>query len=350
LGSGQPALPPSTHPGSESNLTMIRRCLFCDTPFSEVDSVEGFASGRRIAYDPHRSRLWAVCDRCHQWTLAPIEDRLGIIESVERMARDEGRLLASTANVALINTPNVSIVRVGRVELAEEAWWRYGRELRKRRRQFERRESRIGAYSFAALASISEAIGLTDTGIKIAWDGNPLVDVLRWRRFPWAAWGGRIRCDHCNSVLLAVRFDLSWWLQPLLEPRGQLAVGVPCDRCDPWTPEKVYRITGDDATHVLRRVLAYQQIDGASDRMLDDAAASIRNAGSATDLVRSFTEGRSSLYRLGPMRRLALEIAVNDSAEQRALGGELRWLERIWRQQNEIAEIADTELTVIEPM
>jgi len=326
---------------------MIRRCLFCDAPFPDDQSFAGFACGRRVAWDPLRSRLWAVCDRCHRWTLAPFEDRLEVIDALEREARDHGRLLASTAHVALLSAPTRVLVRVGKVGLAEEAWWRYGRELRKRRRQFERRESRIGAYSFAALASLSEALGLTDTGIKIAWDGNPLVDVFRWRRFPWAAWHGRVRCDHCNSVLLAVRFDLSWWLQPGIDERGGIVVGVPCDRCDPWTPEKVYSIAGDDATHVLRRVLAYQQIDGASDLSLREAATAIREAGSAADLVRSFAERRGSLWRLGPTRRLALEIAVNDTEERRSLEGELRHLERVWREQEEIAAIADEELTII---
>jgi hypothetical protein len=236
---------------------------------------------------------------------------------------------------------------VGRVELAEEAWWRYGRELRRRRRQFERRESRIGAYSFAALASISEALGLTDTGIKIAWDANPMVDVLRWRRFPWAAWHGRVRCEHCSSVLLAVRFDLSWWLQPGVDRNGLLTVGVPCDRCDPWTPEKIYEIRGDDAAHVLRRVLAYQQIDGASDLTLREAGTAIRQAGSATELLRNLSDTRGSLWRLGSTRRLALEIAINDSVERQFLQGELRYLERVWKEQEEIAAIADEELTSV---
>ncbi len=152
---------------------MIRRCIFCDTPFPDTQSFESFACGRRVAFDPLRSRLWAICDRCHRWTLTPLDERLEIIEALERKSRDEGRLMARTANVALLNTATHALVRVGRVDLSEEAWWRYGRELRKRRRQFERRESRIGAYSFAALASLSEAIGLTDSGIKIAWDSNP---------------------------------------------------------------------------------------------------------------------------------------------------------------------------------
>jgi hypothetical protein len=324
---------------------MIRRCIFCDTPFADSETFDGFACGRRVAWDPHRSRLWAICDRCHRWTLAPIEERLEVIERLEKEARDEGRLLASTANVALLTTTSHALVRVGHVSLAEEAWWRYGRELRKRRRQFERRDNRIGAYTMAALATVSEALGLTDSGIKIAWDGNPLIDVLRWRRFPWAAWYGRVRCEHCRSVLLAIRFDLSWWLQPHVSADNQVAVGVPCDRCDPWTPDKVYHIQGDDAIHVLRRVLAYQQIDGASDRTLRDAAATIREAGSATGLVRQLADGRASLWRIGPMQRLALEIAINDTAERRALTGELRYLERVWNAEDEIASIADEELS-----
>lgn len=324
---------------------MVHNCLFCDTPFPDAETFGGFASGRRVAWDPLRGRLWAICDRCHRWTLAPIEERLEIIDSLERTARDEGRPRASTANVTLLETPTHSLVRIGRVDLSEEAWWRYGRELRRRRRLFERRDNKIGAYTMAALATFSEAIGLTDSGIKIAWDGNPLVDVLRWRRFPWAAWYGRERCSHCTSVLLAVRFDLSWWLQPNVTPEGIIEVGVPCDRCDPWTPEKVYHIQGDDAVHVLRRVLAYQQIDGASERAVRDAADTIRDAGSASTLVRQLADGRASLWRLGPERRLALEIAMNDAAESQALRGELRYLERIWREEEEIARIVDEDLS-----
>jgi len=293
-----------------------------------------------------RGRLWAICDRCHQWTLAPFEERLEVIDALERLARDRGTLLASTANAALFSAQGRFLLRVGRVDLAEEAWWRYGRELRRRRLQFQRRESSIGAWSLAALASISEAIGLTDTGIKIAWDTNPLVDVMRWRRFPWAAWHGRVRCNHCNSVLLAVRFDLSWWLQPGVDADGRVIVGVPCDRCDPWTPEKVYEIGGEDAGHILRRVLAYQQIDGASDITLREAGATIRDAGSAIDLLSAVSTNQSSLWSLGPTHRLALEIAVNDTIERRAMGGELRYLERVWREQETIAAIADEELTL----
>lgn len=324
---------------------MIRHCLFCDTRFPDAESFPGFATGRQAAYDPGRSRVWAICDQCHQWTLAPFEDRLPTIEALEKAVRDQGRRIASTAHVALYRAGAHSLLRVGEVDLQEEVWWRYGRELRKRRHDFERRESRWSAYSMAALATISEALGLTDRGLRIAWDESPVADVLRWRRFPWAAWHGRIPCPSCASVLLAVRFDLSWWLRPDVDGQGGLIVGVPCDRCDPWTPEKVYRIDGEEAMHLMRRVLAYQQIEGASDRMLDDASASIQAAGSSGKLFEGIAEQRGSLWGIGAGKRLALEIAVNREAEHAALHGVARYLERRWREEDEIARIADEELT-----
>ncbi|MCI0434160.1 MAG: hypothetical protein L0271_11070 [Gemmatimonadetes bacterium] len=326
-----------------------RRCMFCDKPFPDAESFEGFACGHRIAWDPLRFRLWAICDSCNRWNLRPWPGRLAAIDALERIARDEGRLMAQTANIALLYTDAFTLLRVGRAKSMEEAWWRYGRELIRRRRDYEKRESRISAFSYAAIASISEAIGLTDRGIRIEWDGDPLADVLRWRHFPWAAWHGREPCPSCNSVLLAVRFDLSWWLHPRTGEDGRIAVGVPCDRCDPWTPDKVYRIEGDDAETLLRRVLAYQQIDGANDNALDDAADAIRSAGSAEQFILQSARRRGSLWRLGPMRRLALEIAMNRAAEARVLGGELRELESRWAEEEEIARIVDEELSFLPP-
>jgi hypothetical protein len=135
--------------------------------------------------------------------------------------------------------------------------------------------------------------------------------------------------------------------EPLQGQDGGVAIGVPCDRCDPWTPDKVYRIEGEDAEFILRRVLAYQQIDGASDHMLDDASAAIRSAGSAQAFLQRAARTRGSLWRLGPTQRLALEIAMNRTAEHRLLDGEIRDLENQWRDEEEVARIVDEELNFL---
>ena len=40
---------------------------------------------------------------------------------------------ARTANVSLLHVGDVLLNRVGKGVLAEQSWWRYGRELRRRR-------------------------------------------------------------------------------------------------------------------------------------------------------------------------------------------------------------------------
>jgi hypothetical protein len=53
----------------------------------------------------------------------------------------------------------------------------------------------------------------------------------------------------------------------------------------------------------------------------------------------------SGLYGLNNADRLALEMALHEEAEHRALRGELRALEEAWRDAEEIAAIADGLLT-----
>lgn len=53
----------------------------------------------------------------------------------------------------------------------------------------------------------------------------------------------------------------------------------------------------------------------------------------------------SGLYGLSAPDRIALEMALHEEAEMRALQGELADLERAWREAEEIAAIADDMLT-----
>ncbi len=323
---------------------MLTRCLFCHGPYPANRALAHLPLGDRVAFDPEQERLWLICSRCHRWSLTPIEERAEAIEELERLARDHGRLLGSTANVALLRAGPLSLVRIGHAGLGERAAWRYGRELRRRKSAFESRRSRIAAYTLGAMQYVGEAMGLADPDITIDWHDTPVADVLRWRRFGWAAWHGRETCPSCLSTLRALRYDLAWWVYPLRGPDGRLGVGVPCQRCDPWTPDKVYELHGDGAENVLRRLLAYVNIGGASDRRVADAVQRIEDAGSADDFALRATDRRRTLWRLGAQGTIELEIAVNESVERRLLDLEARAIEFLWRREEELARIIDEEL------
>ena len=146
---------------------MYTRCLFCRSTFPENGELAHMPRGRRIAYDPEEGRLWAVCGSCSRWNLCPIESREAALHELERLARDHGRLVAETANIALLQVGHLMLIRVGRAQLVEQAWWRYGRELRKRKHSFESTGSKVQAYTFGALAYVGDLLGITELDAPI---------------------------------------------------------------------------------------------------------------------------------------------------------------------------------------
>ena len=108
---------------------MFTRCLVCARPFEVNEDLEYAPSGKRLAYDPARGRLWVICRTCRRWSLMPIEDRWEALEELEKVSVDRARLLSQTDNISLMRVGPLEIVRVGQAQLTEEAWWRYGKEL-----------------------------------------------------------------------------------------------------------------------------------------------------------------------------------------------------------------------------
>lgn len=329
-------------------MALFTRCIFCHEAFSANGVFGRLPPGRRLAFDPERGRLWVVCDGCHRWNLCPIEERWEALHQLERMVRDRSQLVAETDNIALLNSGELFLIRVGKAGLAEQSWWRYGRELHARRSSFFSTRSQIAAYTFGAMQYLGELVGLGDEDLSITWDDAPAADILRWRRFGWAAWRGQLDCKYCKSTLRALRYDTSWWVFPQIDDGGRISVQVPCPRCDPWTPDNVYTIEGPESENVLRRVLAYQHIMGAAEGTIRDAARVIEDAG-GTDpqglerLISGY--GKKSLWGMGKTRSIALEIAINESVEHRMMTQELQALEFMWKREEQLARIIDEELT-----
>ena len=322
----------------------VHRCLFCHRPLDEGWRFGGLPPAWRIAFDPGRERIWIVCDSCYRWNLWPPEEQGGAMAILERVATSRGQTLARTENITLMAVGNVFLIRVGHASLHERVWWRYGREIQTREAAFRSTGARLSAYAYGALAAVAECVGLGDRNLKVRFEEGLAEDVLRWRRFGWAAWVGRLPCPSCGSYLRAARFDLSWWFYPMLDDEGRLALGVPCPRCDPWTPEKIYHLQGYEAESVLRRVLAYQNITGADEGTLTEAVGEVEGAGSPEAFLEGVARVGPFLRELSFPRAVGLEIALSSVAEGRALEAEARGLELMWRREEELARIMEEEL------
>ncbi len=326
---------------------MYTRCLVCAQPFEPNEQLAHLPHGRRLAFDPARGRLWVVCRGCRRWSLTPIEDRWEALEELEKLSRDEARLLSQTDNIALLRVGPLEIVRVGRAALAEEAWWRYGRELASRRQQWNKLGVAGSVAAGAVLLGGWATGGMTVFGMwLIIGHGKETVrDGARWVRFGSSAWHGESKCAGCGHPFRTVPYAdrAALGLFPGSDS-GKMDLVARCPRCGAYRDGGL-RLTGPEAERTLRRVLAYHHFAGASERRVASAAKLIQEAGSPQDLTRIvIKDGR----RLGDIQRtggIALEIAVNESSEQHLLELELAELEAHWKREEELAEIVDGELT-----
>ena len=331
---------------------MYTRCLVCSTAFESNEELEHFPRGRRVAFDPARGRLWAICRTCKRWSLAPIEERWEALEELEKLTTDKARLLSQTENIALLKAGPLEIVRVGRARLDEEAWWRYGRELTSRRESYKK-ISLAGTLAAGAVVAGGWATGgMTLLGMWFIMGHAPdsLTDAARWLRFGSSVWRGAKECPNCGYTFrsLAYRDRGGFGLFPAGEP-GRVELVHRCPNCGRYRDGGLH-LEGNEAERTLRRALAYHHFAGASERRVVSAARLIQEAGSPQDLTRIVVkDGR----RLGDLQRtgaIALEIAANESVEQRLLELELADLEAHWREEEELAAIVDGELTPLPMM
>jgi hypothetical protein len=115
---------------------------------------------------------------------------------------------------------------------------------------------------------------------------------------------------------------------------------------------KIERWYNDDARTAAALILPRANIAGAGKKDVQHAVELVAGSTSANDPLvgalgsRRVLSGRAvSLKTLNTPQRLALEMALHEEQERRALEGELKLLELRWKQAEEIAAIADS-LTV----
>lgn len=277
-----------------------------------------------------------------------MEERWEAIEELEKAVRDRGKVLSTTDTIALITVGDIEVVQVGRSTRTEEAWWRFGRELVRRRASYGKLTAVAGAATGAVVIGGWAAGGVSVIGAWWLWSQAPdgIKRGARWLRFGSAAWRGRVECPRCGHEFRKLGFAERQSVVVLPQDAEGRAVdlGLPCPRCGALHDGGL-RLGGREAERTLQRVFAYQHFDGASEERVRSATRLIEEAGSPDRLARILLrDGR----RVGDLQRtgaIALEIAAHESSEQRLLEVELAELEAVWRQEEELAGIIDGELT-----
>jgi hypothetical protein len=323
---------------------MFTRCIYCHATMVANETFERFPVGRRVAFDPGRGRLWAVCAACRRWNLAPIEERWEALEDIEKVVRDSGKLLSRTDNIALIRAGEMEVVRVGQeTRLVEEAWWRYGKELRERRS----RHKKVTYLELAGLVLLSATMG----GAYWFYGGNATNDFLRWRQFGKVAWRGEAKCPRCGASLTELKFTETKHLRVVPHGEQDVALEFRCHNCGSKRNPVYIRLDGVKSQHVLRRSLAWHHFAGASEKRVREATSAIEEIGSAERFARFVADSVIDIKALrdksNRTHAIALEIALNDDVERRMLELELHELDERWKEEEELAAIVDGELTPV---
>lgn len=351
---------------------MYSTCIFCNSRLGTNEVVEEFPVGRRVAFDPEKGRLWALCPSCRQWNLSPLETRWEALESLERLYRETPKRY-STEQIGLAkHDEGLEVVRIGRPTRPEYAAWRYGGELLRRRRKslvLGTLAAGGGAVLVGGLGAGLIAGGAVNV-LNLALAGQGIVRQSLGTAARVEGPDGtplRLRQRHAQFARLTMHEDFEWALSfryvldtpearrnrlRLFLARGLAGAGNPAN-----DPEVTLR--GDAAMRAAGKILPVLNRSGASGRRVKEASQFIEEVGSADAAFRraidtvpsawralsaSFTMPQEAMFRLPSAVRLGLEMMAHEDAERRALEGELTRLEAEWREAEEVAAIADNLL------
>lgn len=317
---------------------MFSTCIFCHAPLGANETLEHFPVGRRIAFDAAKGRLWVVCRKCERWNLSPLETRWEAIEESERLFHNT-RLRVSTDNIGLARlAEGLELVRIGEPLRPEFAAWRYGDQFGRRRR----RAVLIGGGIVVAVGAVvagAAAAGVGIGGFGGVWGNIPnIINGMRVVRIRTPD-GRELKVR--GTRLSAVRFHgdpdsgepvLSLKLRSGTESfRGEAALAAAGKLLPAINP------TGGGKRTVAEAVRAIEERQG-SEGFLEAYLAQMRQR-----------PGWNTTVAKAPApTRLALEMALHEEAERRAIAGELEILEAAWREADEIAGIADNLLVPAE--
>ena len=317
--------------------------MFCKKALGSNEVLESFPVGRRLAFDAARGRLWVVCRSCERWNLTPLEERWEAVERCEKLFRDT-RVRTSSENIGLAkHREGLELVRIGKPLRPEFAAWRYGD-------QFGRRRNRM--ILLGSVGGLAATGGIVAGGMLIGVIGAySALEVTGWAyglhrtraRIRFRTTDGELRRLRRSDVLGATR------IEPADDEVGfrlQTHTDIPVAGDKEW-------LEGDDARRALTAIIPAYNVMGGRKGVVGRAVSEIESVGHPHRFLLDVV-GRRGAYdwngvpgfvnRMPKSTRLALEMALHEEDERRALEGELWRLEQAWKEAEEIAAIADNLL------
>jgi hypothetical protein len=315
---------------------MYSTCLFCNANLEFNEVIERFPVGKRLAFDPERGRLWVVCGRCLRWNLTPLEERWEAIEDCERRFRDT-RLRVSTGHIGMARLrEGLELVRIGQPRRPEFAAWRFGDQFGRRRRRHLALVG-TGVVGAGALLAGGFATGLFTAGAiqGLYQAGRGLRALYRRQRLV-----ARIPGPSGNLIAVRGKHLPFTYLCPANTEEGFL-VRIKHEQL-------MAELQGPQALRATAVLLAGVNRAGAAPAAVRDAVDRLESAGGPVPFVLGTLSrqgrGPTALKEVSLPEKLALEMAVNEESERRAMEGELRFLEAAWKDAEEIASISDNLL------
>lgn len=340
---------------------MFTTCIHCTGNLGSNEAFEQFPVGSRLAFDPRQGRLWVICRACDRWNLSPLDERWEAIEAMEARFRDT-RLRVSTDNVGLARLrEGVDLIRIGEPQRPEMAAWRYGDQFgRRRNRQLLVTGAVVG--SAVAIVGGIMAAGASVGSFAGVYANGGLWDVLIHGRPGKSI--GHVALPNGQLVELQRKHARMSVLERTHDDQLRL-------RLESTTG--THLLTGEDAMRAAQRLMPTVNRFGGSRDTVRDAVDLLERAGNPMKVwvdvqqragwqigddrwgvpAKTWHSPKRStvrkipgaLHTLDVRDRLALEMALHEETERRAMEGELQLLEVAWREAEEIAKIADHMFT-----
>jgi hypothetical protein len=318
---------------------MYTTCIYCKRPLGANEVIECFPVGRRLAFDVEKGRLWVVCRRCERWNLSPLEERWEAFEECERLFRST-RLRMSTDEVGLAKVKEgLELVRIGKPLRPEFAAWRYGD-------QFGRRRRRAMIWTGAGIVAVG-AVTAGGIALGIGAGFAPQIPNLIMNvpvRARVRAPDGRV-LKFRNADMHKARFLMEPgsddWVISVKHSKGkETFMGPTAMHIASHLLPALNRMAG--SRQAVRTAVDRIEAAGDPERYLEGLSHEIDPNKPEPGYGRPLFPGKPGvIHKLPTPTRLALEMALHEEQERRALAGELIELELAWREAEEIAGIAD---------